>query len=369
MENWFDVDKAGLASILERRGKAFALFELVQNAWDAGPSSVVITLEPLAGAPFARLKVEDDSPEGWTDLRDAFTMFGRSRRAADATKRGRFCLGEKLVLALCREAEIITTTGAVRFSDTGRRQFSERRERGTLFIGQIRMTREELRGIESEALRLIPPVSTTFNGSPLARPTFLKTFEAKLPTEIADVGGNLRRGVRLAQVEAFVADGTGDVLELGIPVCAADWPWRLNVLQKVPLGMERDSVAEAFRRALQVAAVNALADTIDAEHAAAPWASEAIGDSRITPAALRHVVKQRFGDRAVVGVPGDPIANATAEAAGCEVIHGGAFSADAWSNIRKHATVPSTSQAFPTPRPSPQGEPIKVCPLCKQQVM
>jgi len=34
MNTWFEVDKQGLAKILERRGKEFALFELVQNAWD-----------------------------------------------------------------------------------------------------------------------------------------------------------------------------------------------------------------------------------------------------------------------------------------------------------------------------------------------
>ncbi len=32
---WFNVDKKGLAKLLEQRGKAFAVFELVQNAWDA----------------------------------------------------------------------------------------------------------------------------------------------------------------------------------------------------------------------------------------------------------------------------------------------------------------------------------------------
>jgi hypothetical protein len=31
---WFDVDKQGLAKLLERRGKAFAIMELIQNAWD-----------------------------------------------------------------------------------------------------------------------------------------------------------------------------------------------------------------------------------------------------------------------------------------------------------------------------------------------
>ena len=47
MNDWFEVDKDGLAQILERKGKEFALFELVQNAWDEpGVAHVCIDLSP-----------------------------------------------------------------------------------------------------------------------------------------------------------------------------------------------------------------------------------------------------------------------------------------------------------------------------------
>ncbi len=366
---WFDVDKSGLAAMLERRGKSFAIFELVQNAWDSGATNVSVTLEPLPGVPFARLIVVDDSPEGFADLDDAFTMFSRSKRGSDPLKRGRFCLGEKLVLALCREARIETTTGAVEFTDKGRRRLGECRESGTRFVGEIRMTRDEFGEVEADAMRLIPPITTGFNGTIIERPKPLAVFETRLPTEIADAEGNLRRSMRVASVEAFASDdATGDILEMGIPVCSADWPWRLNVQQKVPLGMDRDSVTDAFRRALQVAAVNALAETIDEEQAAQPWACEAIGDARIAPEALQQVIKERFGDRAVIATPGDPMANAAAEAMGCTVVHGGALSADAWANMRKNQTIPTTSQSFPSPKPQNKGSAPEFCPLCKQQV-
>ena len=39
---WFDVDKAGLAKLLARKGKEFVLFELVQNAWDEDTRQKVI---------------------------------------------------------------------------------------------------------------------------------------------------------------------------------------------------------------------------------------------------------------------------------------------------------------------------------------
>ena len=34
MKEWFKVDTKGLAKILERKGKEFALFELIQNAFE-----------------------------------------------------------------------------------------------------------------------------------------------------------------------------------------------------------------------------------------------------------------------------------------------------------------------------------------------
>lgn len=369
---WFDVDKQGLAAMLGRRKKSFVIFELVQNAWDAGASNVAINLEAL-GRPQAELSVEDDSPEGWADLADAFTMFKRSRRGGDADKRGRFCLGEKLVLALCHSATISTMQGTVTFDEGGRRNSQRKTNIGTTFAATIKMTRAEISECEQDAHRLIPPAlcSTKFNGFRIMASKFIKTFETKLPTEIQEADGTLRRSVRVATVEAYElipGDDTGEILEMGIPVCQADFPWRLNVLQKVPLGMDRDAVTDAFRRALQVAAVNALAETITPDEAVKPWASEAIGDARVQPEALKRVVTQRFGDKAVIAVPGDPMANATAEAQGCVVIHGGSLSADTWANMRKHSIVPTTSQAFPQPKPSFAGEAVKTCPLCKQPV-
>lgn len=367
---WFDIDKAGLASIIERRGKAFSVFEGAANGYDAGASNVTISLKPIPNSPTASLCIIDDSSEGWDNLNDAYTIFGRSRRAGDAEKRGRFGFGEKLILAISTSAVIETMAGTVHFDEGGsRRQTLAKRERGTCFSAVIRCTREELADITEAAMKIIPPVKTTFNEVEIVRPKLLKTFSAKLPTEIRDVDGLIHRTVRQANVEVYeAADGQGDILEMGIPICAAEWPWRLNVMQKVPVGIERESVTESFRKALQVAAVNAMAETLNEEQAAQPWTTEAIGDSRIAQQAISAVVRQRFGERAVVAVPGDPLANATAEAKGFQVIHGGALPAEAWANVRKHSLIPSTSQTFPTPKAADVAAAKDAigdtCPLC-----
>lgn len=367
---WFDVDVKGLANLLARKGKEWALFELIQNAFDAKPEHVWVTVDPMPGCPFAEVTVEDDSSEGWPQMAHAFTMFAKSRRASDPSRRGRFNLGEKLVLSCCREASIETMTGTIKFTSKGRRMEGKARELGTKFTGVMKMTRAEMEDAIMAAHQIIPPagVEFEFNGTVIERPEPLAVFECKLPTEFMNDEGEMRRTVRTTHVEAFAEfEGEGGIMEMGIPVCTADWPWRLNVQQKVPLSMERDSVTYGFRRALQVEAMNRLADTLTPEMAAEPWATEAMGDSRATSDTVKKLVTKRFGERAVVHVPGDPIANAQAEAAGCTVVHGGALDKLAWMNVRKAGVMPSASQAFPTPKPVEQPE-QQTCPACGQPV-
>lgn len=372
MGKWFDIDKSGLADILEQRGKAFVVMELLSNALDAGATRVDISLESIPCSPYANLKVTDNSPEGWADLKDAYTICSKSRRAGEATKRGRYSLGEKLVLALCRSASIATMQGTVHFPEGGDRRLDNLKVRktGTEFTGEVRINREELREINVEMDKFIPPagVDVYYNEMLLYRPALLKAFQVKLPTVIGGEDKPLTRTTRLSLVEIFDGDGQGQILEMGIPVCEAKVPWKVNVEAKVPLNMERDNVTKAFREALQVAVLNEMSETLTAEQSTETWAAEAIEDSRATKEAVQTVIKQRFGERAVVAVPGDPQANAMAEAKGYAVIQGGSLSKKAWGNVRKHQLLETTSSVFPTPKPQPTQE-IVFCPACKRPVI
>ena len=88
---WFEVDKAGLAEVAKRRGVAPLLLEPVQNSWDeSGVTSVRIDVKPVEGKPQATLRVEDDSPDGFRDLADAYTMYRQSYKLENPEQRGRF---------------------------------------------------------------------------------------------------------------------------------------------------------------------------------------------------------------------------------------------------------------------------------------
>lgn len=367
MSAWFEIDKDGLAAILERRGKAFALAELVSNAWDSGTDIVAITMTPTPGSPAAAVEVEDWG-EGFDDLSHAYTMFAKSRRAGDAEKRGRFCLGEKLVLACCRSASITSTGGTVEFEGGERRRSKRCRDRGTVFAADMRMTRAEYDDAVAFLRRMIPPVATTLNGEEIPRPDSLCRFTTRLPTEIADADGNLRRTMRQCEVEVYDGADGGEILEMGVPVVECDMPYRVNVLQKIPLNMDRDNVTPAFLKALQAEVLNHLHDRLDGEQACEAWVAEAAADARATTDAVGSVVKQRFGERAVIAVPGDPLANAQAEANGYTVVHGGAMSSGMWANVRKANTMLPSSRVFPTPTAAQRSEQADAgpgrCPLC-----
>src|SRR6266436_1618484 len=165
MKNWFEVDKQGLAKLLERKGKEFALFELIQNAWDEpGVSKVSISLEHQ-GRNKARLVVEDDAPEGFKDLRHAFTLFADSAKKTNPEQRGRFNLGEKLVLAISDEVTISTTKGGIRFDAEGRHGLRSRQPVGSRIECLLRMTEDECNAVKSQVQKLISPehIITVFN--------------------------------------------------------------------------------------------------------------------------------------------------------------------------------------------------------------
>src|SRR5208282_3083546 len=144
-KQWFDVDRAGLGKQAEELSKGRLVGELVQNALDEpGVTQIAVTLALVPGRPLADLTVEDDSPEGFRDLAHAYTLFAESYKRANPEQRGQYNFGEKLVLAVCESASISTTKGTVLFTDEGRtEQPRQQRERGSVFQGRIRLTREE----------------------------------------------------------------------------------------------------------------------------------------------------------------------------------------------------------------------------------
>lgn len=349
--DWFDVDVDGLAKLLERRGKAFALFELVQNAYDEDCTRVLIDFKKIKHGLWG-LVVTDDSPEGFSDLTHAFTMFAPSKKKADAEKRGMFNLGEKLVLALCSEATITTTTGQVIFEPGGRRQTKVTRPSGSEFSGLLKISEGDAQEIIAAVKTLIPAKPTTFNGQEIPSRTPLKVFDATLPTVLADQEGEVRKTTRKAQVRIYDPFPGEDPMlyEMGIPVVETNDRWHVDVQQKVPLNTDRDNVPPSYLRLIRVLVVNEMQALLTKQDATATWVREATADERVTNEAVTRVADLAFGKERVAFDPSDLEANKLAASQGMTVVGGGALSPGQWANMRRAEAILPASRVTPSPK-------------------
>jgi hypothetical protein len=374
-KNWYDVSRKGLSKLIERRGggdgwgsqgggKIALLLELIANALDAdGVTRVEVVLEPEQGVPHATIVVSDDSPGGFEDISHAWTLFAESSRKAYPTKRGRFDLGEKLVLALCVEASIISTKSAVMFDGRGRTSMKARRPRGTEFQGIARITRAELAEIKEGLKRILVPkgITLTINGAQLPSRVPLKTVEDTLATEISDGEGTLRRSARKTTVDIYeVLPGEIAMLyEMGMPVVETGDKFHVDVQQKTPLNMDRDNVTPGYLRDVRTIVVNAMHDKLTEDDGNATFVNEALADDHVAPEAASRALDLKFTKKRAIWDPSDLEANMNLESQGYTLIKGGQLTKDQWANAKKHdADLKPAGQIAPTKKAlfSPDGE-------------
>lgn len=377
----FEVDPKGLRKLLAGRDYGFVINELAQNAFDEeGVTELAIEVRPVEGKRQVQVLVSDNSPNGFRRLSDAWTLFAESYKKGNPLQRGRFDLGEKLVISLCKRAEIVTTTGAVRFENNKRSTLRRKREQGTLVSLWIPATKAQHEELLRAAHRLIPPagVTVTLNGVNLHTTLPIRTFKAKLPTVNVDEEGQLRPSERIAEVQVYEAvqswdNGQAWLYEMGIPVVPIKATWTLDVQQKIPLNMDRDNVTPSFRRKLYAHTLNAMAQELPKEDAAKPWVVEGTGAKEIEPETMSTVFDKSMGEKRVIYDPSDPEANMKAVSKGHTLVRGNQLSEGQRQNMRRfreagHDPLPPAGRLFPSPKPygdDPNGPPVEVIPPSK----
>lgn len=365
MKDWFTVDKEGLAKVLGRRDKAFAVMELIQNAWDAdGVSTVEVTIKP-EGSGKTLLIVEDNSPEGFADLTHAYTLFKESPKKTDPLKRGRFDAGEKLVLAICDSARICTTKGTLIFDKRGRRELPHKQAAGSRISCLLRMTKADMEEALAWTRKLLPPPSvvTRVNNAVIEARRPVATLSARLQTEKSNAAGFLRRVERNTEVKLYeTMPGEAAMLyELGIPIVETGDKWHYDVAQKIPLTLDREGVAPSFLRDVRLAVFNHVHEQIRPEEMNSPWVEQVVAEKDCKPAAIQTYLNRRFSEKRVAYDPSDPEANKLAVSKGYVVVTGSMMSSGAWKNSKTAQAIVPAGQVTPSPRPySPDGPPLKL---------
>lgn len=356
--SWFEIDRGGLRQLLEGRDKSYVLRELAQNAFDeSGVTHCKITLTPVVGRSLVQLEVEDDAPEGFYNMAHAWTLFAHTRKRKDASKRGRFNLGEKEVLAICEEAKIVTTKGTVWFDKGDERRFSadERREAGSVFSALIPMTRREVQDALDAVTTFIPPqnIAVEINGEflPVRQP--VQIIEATLPTEYEDDSGRYRRTQRKTEIHVYepLPGEKAMIYEAGLPIVETGDKWHYDIQQRVPMTSGRDNVSPAYLSKVRAEVVNKLAARLTEEDAGNAWAIEAMEDERIEQAAFETVLHKRYGDEIVSVSVGDTEANHKAVASGYSLLGGGSLTGKQWERAKSFGSIEAAGKLFPTPHP------------------
>ncbi len=354
MSRWFEADKIGLRQIaerlVERRGFGILGAELYQNVMDTSATVCTITLEKANPRGWYALSCEDNDPVGFADLSHAYTVFAPSLKKHDAEKAGRFNLGEKIVLAFCREARIETTRGTVVFNGKGREeQPRRRRDAGTKFWALIECTPERHEEFMAHLRRILvkPRLKLTVNGEVVPEGKPIAVFEETLLTEHGD---DLKSTRRKCAVEIYQPkNGHAAMLyELGIPVVETGDKWHYSVRQKVPLNAERDNVPAAYLRDLRAYVFNHMHRRVTPEDTEEAWISDATSDDKVTDAALADFKMKKFGANAVAEDPFNRDANAAALTDGRTVIPKHGLTKGQRDNLKDRGLLVSSTQAFPT---------------------
>jgi histidine kinase/DNA gyrase B/HSP90-like ATPase len=348
---WLVVDKEGLRMTLERKGKAFAIYELLQNGFDEASTKVSVTLtEPENGK--STLICVDDAPLGYADLSNAHTMFAQSKKKGDEKKRGRFNVGDKYVLALCDEATITSTTGRVIFNaDHTRTHDKVRRKVGTEFRGELPLTNAEFAAMVAAVKQVIPPIPTYFNGVLIPERKISHTFNVKLTTEIADANGISRSKLRETEVRLYrpLPDEKPMLYEMGMPVVEMDCVYHVDVQQKVPLNIERDNVTPAYLKTIYTAVVNERVNELTPDEVAQPWVSTALGNKEtIKPEAVKTIIHKRYGENPVLEDRKDKPSNREAASQGFTVVPIGALNNEERKTVIEIGGMKKAGQVCPT---------------------
>lgn len=343
------VDTRGFRKRIAWRGPLGVLTELISNALDEEITYCDVTFKPIERQQY-QIRVEDDSREGFRNLDESFTLYAQSYKAGMTDKRGRFNVGEKLAIVLCDSARIESTGGSRIFLDNQVKRSSRKREKGTVFEGTLRCTATQYEAACAQVERIIVPqgVRLIFNGRPITPPPLITRVRALLPTIAVNDAGELFKTCAKTEVAVYEpapASG-GAIYELGIPVVKVDHPFVMDVRQKVPLSVDRNSVTPGYYRKLCGAVLDATAGLLSAEQARSKGVTEGIAAAQ-SDDAIKAVILKKHGQGAYVPDPGNREANGELFAQGRHPVNPGTYDRQTWERIRSAKALPSASDLIP----------------------
>ena len=351
--NIFVVDIDGLRELQAEKPVWFIVRELIQNALDEKISSVSVNMSYSRGR--ANIVVEDDSPDGFQDLSDAYTLFKTTSKRGNVHKRGRFNLGEKQVLCMAESAVIVSTKGCISFDlirgvrSHGRRK----REIGSEVSVLVKMTRESYDSCCHYLRRILVPKGLKFLASVdgvsieyhYKKPH--ASFSALLPT-VALSGGVMRKTHKVTDVDVHKSEGASYIYEMGIPITEIDCEYSCDIGMRVPLSIDRDTVDPKYLKLVYGELLNVVIDEITPESASAVWVREGFCTERSEKDVCDHVLDTRYGNKRCIANPFDKRSMDEAISNNYNVVYSSEMNKEEWGKVRSGGLMSSSSAIFKT---------------------
>ena len=354
----FAVSELGMRELNSDRQPWDLVKELVQNAWDEAPTATEcrVTVEPQPKSKTTMVTVQDDGP-GFSDIADSYTLMGHTSKRLDPTKRGRFNIGEKDVISVAVEAKVETVGHTVTFPRTGSREVTPNsRTKGT--VVRVLMPWHEQQSNELIAMlqrfrstnycRLfVNDVEVPPRPAAAIRRVTLQTVVQDAPNQPLRTR---QRRTEIHLVEPTDPNGKQWIYEMGIPVQAIDCPWDIDVMQKIPMTQQRNTISQAYLDRIYAETLNESHKSLKRDEFASQWVKRAIEHPQIKPEAVKSTATGRYGPKAVFSTL-DQNADMRAKEAGYELVNPGSLSGKERELFRKHAGMKDSSEMFPTPPP------------------
>ena len=346
----FTISSEGMSNLNKDRFEGL-VYELVQNVFDqdsANEAAVSVYHYVNKGV---RVVVKDNG-DGFSNPEYAYQVHGANVNRGLPEKRGRFNLGEKQVISVAIEAKVTTVGYTIEFPAAGGRVVRRnRRKKGTEVMVIMPWTIQEADALR-EKLRLIRPPAhcrLLVNGKEVTHPEPLKVHEATLETVIQHAPDEpMRRTRRKTKIEISAPakpERKPRIYEMGLPVQEIDGIYDVNVMQKIPQNINRDTVKEVYLQDIYAELLNAMHVDVPQEQFAETWVRTGVEDNRITSEAAETTWRKRYGDKTVMW-SGNRNANLEAIDQGFQVVHPRTMSKGEREHLRDRGGLESSSARF-----------------------
>lgn len=297
--------------------------EAIQNILDENPTSFSLDIQEVNKR--IRLEISDDCPGGIRDLSTTWTLYKTDKRG-NPTSRGRMGRGLKELIVVGDKAEILSEKGLIEFDmlKEEKRVIPEGCKRGTIIVMEItEWPLSCIDEIKDWCRQIIVPEGITFKINDKKVPCREKLEEydeISLKTIIYDEGLRERELLRTTTVELYEkSQEVAYIYEMGIPVdVLLDYPYDVNVLQRIPVPPERNHIRETYKKRLYKQLLERRVSKLTKEEVTADYVGQVIGEA--APEVQDQVIQKRFGANTVVGTNLDHAQNILVSEKGARVV-------------------------------------------------